>query len=390
MTLHRLVVRNVLRRPVRSSLLVAFVALSAFLGCFLRSVVTTLAGAVAQSSSRRLTVQSAVSLFAELPASYRDTIASIPGVASVNRWTWFGGVYKDPRHFFPRMAADLAVLLEQYPELVVKPDERAALLADRRGCLVGRGLAEQHGLKVGDTVPIIGTLYPMPDGAAWEFTVRAVYDVAPDAVFNEKAFFFSWELLDEVRRASLGAGASLVSFFWVTVREGFDPEAVMAQIDARYAAGPTRTLTQTEAAFRAARISALGNVTGLLGWIGAAVLFAVVLSAGNAMSMAVAERSREAGILRALGFPARRVGRLVVLESVYLTAAGGALGAAGAYGVVLALRRTLTDVLPTFRVEPATLLLAMAASVLVGVVAALVPAVRQASMRPLEVLRRDL
>lgn len=391
MSLTRLVLRNAWRHPIRSALLVLFTALSVFLGCFLRSVVTTMDVAVKQASTKRVTVQSAVSLFAELPSSYRDTIAAIPGVESVNRWTWFGGTYKDGRNFFPRMAVDFDLLFAQYPELVVPLDQQRALLEDRRGCLVGRGLADQYGFAIGDSIPLMGTNFPRPDGSAWDFTVRGIYDLAPDAVFNAKIMFLSWELVDESRRASPDAATlgSRVSLFWVKIRDGFDPGAVMAAIDARYAAGPTRTLTQTEAAFRASRIAALGNVTGFLGWIGAAVLFAVVLSAGNAMAMAAAERGREAGILMALGFPARRVASLVVAESMLLTGVGGVLGAGAARAAVAGLRGLFADVLPVFMVEDVTVAAGIAGALVVGFVAALLPAVRQAALRPLQVLRSE-
>ena len=202
MSLARLVLRNAWRHPVRSALLVVFTALSVFLGCFLRSVVTTLDVAVRQAATNRITVQSAVSIFSDLPASYRETIAELPGVASVNRWTWFGGTYRDGKNFFPRMAVDFPLLFAQYPEILVPEDQQRALIADRKGCLVGRGLADQYGFRGGDSIPLMGTNYPKPDGSAWDFTVRGIYDVAPDAVFNAKVMFLSWELVDEVRRAS--------------------------------------------------------------------------------------------------------------------------------------------------------------------------------------------
>lgn len=390
MTLARLVVRNALRRPVRSALLVLFTALSVFLGCFLRSVLTTMRSAIEHASGDRLTVQSAVSLFAELPASYRDAIAQVPGVASVNRWTWFGGTYQDGSTFFPRMAVDFDVLFRQYPEILVPEPQRRAVLENRRACLVGRGLADQLGFRVGDTVPIQGTTYLRPDGKAWEFEVAGIYDVAPDAVFNPKVFFLSWDFLEEVRRASPEAAlmGSRVTLYMLRVAEGHDAAEVAAAVDARYVAGPTRTHTQTEAAFRAERLSSLGNVTVLFGWIGAAVLFAVLLSVGNAMAMAAAERSRESGIVLALGFRPWAVARLVVAESVLLTGVGGVLGAVGARLAASALRRVFAEMLPIFSVEAATMAAGVGGAVLVGTVASLWPAARQASLRPLEVLRR--
>ncbi len=55
-----------------------------------------------------------------------------------------------------------------YPEYIFDPDEYAAFLRDRRGAVVGRQLADLYGFKVGDTIPLKGSIYP----GNWEFTVR--------------------------------------------------------------------------------------------------------------------------------------------------------------------------------------------------------------------------
>ena len=122
------------------------------LRAFVKKTAPSLDEAVKSAASDRLVVSSAVGLFAELPASYREGLLEIDGVKSVNRWSWFGGVYKDPKNFFPRMGVDLETLLAQYPEIVVPADQRAALLAERRACLVGTGLVQKFGIAVGDTV----------------------------------------------------------------------------------------------------------------------------------------------------------------------------------------------------------------------------------------------
>ena len=53
-------------------------------------------------------------------------------------------------------------------------DERKAFLRDRKGAIVGRKLAEQYGWKVGDQIPLRGTIYP----GHLEFTLRGIYDGA--------------------------------------------------------------------------------------------------------------------------------------------------------------------------------------------------------------------
>jgi putative ABC transport system permease protein len=391
-TLRRLVLRNLLRHPVRSGLLFGFALLSLFVGVFLRSIVTTLSEAVRHAATNRLTVQSAVSLFAEVPSSYRDGIASTPGVESVNRWSWFAGTYRDPSHFFPRMAVDMDVLFRQYPEIGVAEAERRAVLEDRRGCMVGSGLAEKYGFALGDTIPIIGTIYTTQDGRPWEFTVRAIYR-SLDPSFNDKVMFLHWEFLDEVRRTmpdvAQGPMGPTVTLYMLKVAPGSDAVEVATAVDRRYAAGPTRTHTQTESAFRAERISALGNVTTLLGWIGSAVFLAMLLSVANAMGIAASERSREVGILKALGFPDGTASRILLLESLTVVGTGGVAGAVLAWATAPVVRRALVGMLPSYAVLPGTVALGAAVAAGLGLVGGIAPALRMARVSPLAVLRED-
>lgn len=392
MSLRRLVLRNLLRHPVRAALLFGFAMLSLFVGVFLRSIVTTLSEAVRNASTNRLTVQSAVSLFAELPSSYREVIAQTPGVELVNRWSWFGGTYRDPSNFFPRMAVDMDVLFRQYPEMELPASQRAAVLEDRRGCLIGSGLADKYGFRLGDAIPIMGTTYATQDGRPWEFTVRGIYR-SLDASFNDKIMFLHWALLDETRRGTADVLASpmgqTVTLYMLKVAPGVDPIAVASAVDARYAAGPMRTHTQTESAFRAERVGALGNVTALVGWIGTAVVLAMLLSVGNSMGIAAAERSREVGILKALGFPDGTASRILLFESLAVVGTGGVAGSVLAWATVPVFRVALVGMLPSYNVLPSTVLLGAGLALLVGLVGGLLPALRMARVHPLAVLREE-
>ena len=80
-----------------------------------------------------------------------------------------------------------------YPEFVLPPEERKAFYLDRKGAIVGRKLAEQFGWKVGDTIPLRGTIYP----GTWSFTLRGIYDGA-EATSDTSTMYFHWDLLNEM------------------------------------------------------------------------------------------------------------------------------------------------------------------------------------------------
>jgi putative ABC transport system permease protein len=375
---------------VRSSLVFLFAALSLFVFGFLRSIVTSLEEAVKSASSDRLVVSSAVGLFAELPATYREGLLQVDGVESVNRWSWFGGVYRDPKNFFPRMAVDLEVLFEQYPEVVVPPGQRRALLEDRRGCLVGWGLREKFGIDVGQTVSLEGTLYRHPRGLPWDFLVHAVYTTTNPA-FQDKGLWFHWDYLQEVRSAdpTYEGIPATCTLFMVKVAPGHSPADVAAAIIRRWEGGPVRAHAQTESQFRAERVAALGNVPALLSWIGGAVFLAMLFSVVNAMSMAARERGKEVGVLKALGFRDGTAARLVLWESMLVVGAGGFVGIATSWATSEAWKIVFAGALPNYFVTPATVALGAAISVAIGFLGGVVPAARLSRLAPIAVLRED-
>jgi putative ABC transport system permease protein len=388
-TTSRLVWRNLMRHPARSVLTFLFAALALFLFVFLRSILTTLESAVTGAASNRLATQSAVSLFVHLPEAYRQRIAGLEGVESVGPWTWFGAWHKDESEFFAQFAVDLEVLLDQYPEVVIVEGDRAALLSDRQGALVGADLARQFGWKVGDRVPLTSRIYERPSGGAWEFDVRAIYRSTKPNI-DEKTMFFHDEYFQEVRRALAERGAEAgVNVYMVKVAPGRRAEDVAAAIDAVYDNGPQRTRTQTEAAFQAQFVSMMGNLPVFLGLIGGAVLFAIFFSVLNTSQMAARERASDVGILKALGFRDALAGRLLLAESMLLVGLGGVVGIAAALGTEAFFRRTFGTQIPNYFVEWGTVALGLAVAVTIGLLGGVFPARRLVRLRPVEVFREE-
>ncbi len=387
MSLGRLVLRHATSHPVRSLLTVAAVGVAMFLFCFLRSIVTSLDAAVKASASNRIVTASAVSLFQSLPTAYREQIRDVPGVQSVSRLTWFGGLYQDESGFFGQFGTDPEVILEQYPELLLPPAERAAWVADRKGCIIGAGLAEKYGWRVGDEIPLIGTIYPRVDRAEWRFTVCGVYRSAKANV-DEMTLYFHWSYLDETLERGEAQGPRGTSVLLVRVQDGVRAEDVSAAIDAYYSGGPQRTRTQSEAAFQADFVNMLGNLPTFLGMIGAAVLLAILLGIVNTMTISARERVRSMGILKSLGFPDAVAAQLYLLESIALVGIGATIGLALAYGSVPFFRKLFGVQIPMYEVAPDTLVLAVFLTIVIGLLGGAVPALASARLKAVEALRR--
>src|SRR5437762_5190724 len=187
-----LVLKNALRHKLRTTLTVVgiVVAITAF--GLLRTIVDAWYAGANASSSARLVTRNAVSLVFSMPVTYAQKIRQVQGVASVALANWFGGVYVSERNFFPQFAISAPAYLDMYPEFILSPEERKAFLTDRTGAIAGRKLAEQYGWKVGDQIPLRGTIFP----GTWTFNLRGIYDGATRTT-AESQMFFHWDLLNE-------------------------------------------------------------------------------------------------------------------------------------------------------------------------------------------------
>jgi putative ABC transport system permease protein len=133
-------------------------------------------------------------------------------------------------------------------------------------------------------------------------------------------------------------------------------------------------------------ITALGAVEAVIFSLGAVCATMIVFYG------AVAQRRREVGVLRALGFGRRRILAAFLLESVALALGGSALGVALALLTPLLDFTTVnfatgTDVAFRFQPEPRALLIAVAVAIGVGLLGGVLPALRAARMNPVVAMR---
>lgn len=126
-------------------------------------------------------------------------------------------------------------------------------------------------------------------------------------------------------------------------------------------------------------------------WGTSAIALAMgILGIANTMAMSVFERTREIGILRAIGWKAGRVMMLIEVEAAVLGVAGGILGIGVGWGALQLLSYVpKTNVLVHTSLTPAHLLQSMVISLLSGLLAGAYPAWRGSHLSPVEALRHD-
>jgi putative ABC transport system permease protein len=370
--------RNLFRRKTRTLLTLGSIAVALFLFGLLVTIETSLNAGVDVAGADRLIVRNKTSLIMPLPLSYQERLRQIEHVTEATFATWFGGIYQDQKNFFPQFAIDTETYRELFPEFRIPDEQWQAFLADQEGAVVGRTTAERFGWKVGDRIPIQGTIW----SGTWDFNIRAIYE-GERAGDDESMFWFHWKYLEE--RRPFGKG----TVGWYTVKLDDPDHAVEVgrAIDERFANSAWETSTETEKAFAAGFAKQIGNIRLLILSIGAVVLFTLLLVTGNTMAMAVRERVPELGVLKTLGFGDRTVLGLVLAESLLIALVGGALG--------LGLAKLFTlggdptgGMLPVFYLAPGKMVLGAALALFVGLAAGAIPALTAMNLRIVDALRR--
>jgi len=153
-----LVIANLFRKKIRTTLTIGSFTVALFLFGLLAIVRGAFSQGVDIAGADRLVIINKTSLIQPLPLSYRDRLLRIPGIKQVTFQNWFGGVYQDEKNFFPQFAVDIDNQRAMYPEFVVQEDQWKSFIGDREGAMVGQSLADRFGWKVGDRIPIKGTI----------------------------------------------------------------------------------------------------------------------------------------------------------------------------------------------------------------------------------------
>lgn len=372
-----LVLANLGRHKVRTVLTIASVALALFLFASLRTVVTTLAAAAQFGSARRLVVTNATGIVFPLPLAYANRLSAVPGVEGVSWANWFGGRYGDGKRFFANFAVDVESYLDLYPEIQLPPEQRAAFLQDRSSALVGRGLLNVFGWHLGQNVTLQGTIFP----GDWTFTIRGVYTPS-DRAINDDMLLFHHDYFDE----RIGR-AGIAGWYVVRINDPNQAAQIAKTIDDQFRNSSSPTKTGTEQAFNASFATMWGNVRLLMGTIGIAVVFAILLVTANAMMMSARERTGEIAVLKAIGYPDRTLFGLVLLEAGVVTLTGALIGLGGAKLLYRATNFNAAGFLPGFDVTSSTLVLGAAVALLLMLASGVVPAVRAARLPVIQALR---
>jgi len=394
----RYIFRNARRNPVRSVLTIASTAICLFLMMILLAFFA-INHDVAESSRvyNRIVTMNANGFAGMVPISFVRDVRKLDGVLAATPFSWYGGKYHDEVTPFSQFAVDAETVFDVMTELNIPADQLKAFKENKDGCVIGYKLAKDRGLKVGDPLPLKGDAYPVD----MDLTIRGIY--SGPAKTDQRMCMFHFDYLDEaLKKVTIGRGAAgsqtpasarisgNAGIIFIKCKNADIMPSLSKKIDDSYQNSDFPTRTQTEEAFGKMFDEMLGDLKYAIYGIGFAVVVALLFVAGNAMAMAMRERTSEVAILKAIGFSKGLVLFLVLSEAVVVAGLGGVIGALGgkAFFDFFDIAPYTAGFLPFFYVSWNIALFGLAVSLSVGFISGLFPAILAANSSVINGLRK--
>ena len=377
-----ILVKNLLRRKARSLLTLTGVSIAVAATVALLTVAWGYSDSAvshyAASQVNVVVVRAGVAerITSSLSASQADRLRGVPGVAKVDgSLTEMVSLGDGSMLGVPLHGLDPSGFAMVH---YVVTRGRALTPSDRHAVILGAGLATALGKSPGENVNLEGI----------KFSIAGIFQTGDALEANTAVATLGdlQELMDrpgqvsefQIRLAPAAANLNAVRQVCGTMERLADsagnPLGFKAMPMHDFVASDTET----------------GLLLGMAKGTSAIAILLSMLGVLNTMLMSVIERTRELGILRAVGWSRVLIVRLILGESLLLSLVGAVLGSALAWGAVCVLARcSITHSLVPSGLTPATVAVGVAVGVLAGVAGAVYPAYRATGIDPTEALRYE-
>jgi putative ABC transport system permease protein len=379
--------RNARRNPVRSLLTIASTGICLFLMMILMSFFAI--SEEANASTRifnRIVSLNANGFAGYLPIARVNEIRRLDGVVASTPFSWIGGKYQNEILPFAQFGVYPEEVFKVMSELTIPDDQLRDFRENRNACVIGRKLAADKHLKVGDSLPLKADYFPVDLNLA----VRGIYDGPSNR--DLRMCLAHWDYLDEaLKRAPFGARRSgNAAMIFTRCNSADEMAALSKKIDDAYRNTAEPMRTQTEEAFGKLFEEMMGDMKGMIRIISVAVVFSLLCVAANSMAMSMRERTSEVAVLKAIGFNRRLVLFMVLAEAVLVAGSGGTIGTLGSKALCDAvdLSQFAAGFLPFYYIPWTIALQGLAVSLFIGLASGIVPALRAANLSVVDGLRR--
>lgn len=367
----RLAELNAVRNPRRTAATASALMIGLSLVTTMAILATSASATIDSAVRRSMTADYTVANVAQTPFSTAigDRMAAVPGVAAVHRLRWVGALAgSTPVGLAGMDPASFGKLLKQRIQT-------GSLAEFRDGTvIVDAQWATQTGVKVGDSMPL--TI----NGQPTTLTVVATFAMDPNTSLSNRI-----TTLGTLTATGIPAADNTLG---IERSPDSDPAAVRAGLDRVVADLPLVAVTdKTE--YAAGQAAQLGQLLTLVYALLALAILIAALGIVNTLALSVLERTREIGLLRAIGMTRPQLRRMVRLESVAIALLGSVLGVGMGIVFGTAAQRALAGdglqlVYPFGQIGGF-----LVAAALIGVVAAVWPAWRASRLQVLTAIATE-
>lgn len=383
MSLFRLTIKNASRAPVRGLLTVVAVAITLVAFVLLRTLSAGWTDRIKQTPNNRVVTRHRIGWSSPLPVRYTDIVRKMPGVKRATGASWAGlRLPGDETARFQTVGVDAQNFVDMHYELTAPAEQKQAFVENRRGALVGDELAAERGWKVGQQIHFKNPELP---GQEWVFEISSIVK-SVRAGFGQRAVWFHWDYFNETLPPDARDHIDLIAAEIEDPKQG---ARLAKDIDIHFDTEDDQTFSQEDKALNTAIVGRFGAMLSAMNVVSLLVLGVVVLILGNTIALSTQERIREFGTLRAMGFLPGHLASFVLGEAAVLGIAGGGLGLALAYPLVQGpLSRYLEQEMRVapLRIASGDALVSLTLGLVLGLIAAGLPALRAARLQVTESL----
>jgi putative ABC transport system permease protein len=368
----RLARENAIRQPgrtmVTAAALMIGLALVTFVAVLADGTKATINRAVGHSFAGELIVENSQAGNQQgIPALVAPALRKVPGVASATPVAFTVARPRGSSSNATVTAIDPSTF-EQVYRIDWKQGSPATLASlGSTGTILTKGYAESHHLKVGQTISVL-----TPAERRVSLTVRGI------ATDNAR-LLGNLTIVLSLARSAFGQREDALDF--VTYAAGRSNAQVQPAVDRLLAASFPQAESRTAAQFKAEEVGKINTLLTLIYVLLALSVIVSLFGIVNTLVLSIYERTRELGMMRAIGTSRRQVRQMIRYESIITALIGGALGLViGVVGAVLVTTFALSDSGFVQAIPVGTLVILLVVAALAGLLAAQLPARRAARL----------
>jgi putative ABC transport system permease protein len=359
---------NAIRQPQRTAVtaaaLMVGLALVVFVTIFAAGLKGSVSHVIDQQVGAKLIVQNQDG-FSPIPAAVTDTVKAVPGVANASPIRFEPAIVRGVSGTTSANGVDPATI-GSVMKLKWRQGSPATLssLRDDQALLDG-DWAKSHHLAVGKTMHVT-----TPAGKQLDYRVAGTFKnqagMTANVIVTDASMVRSW-------------ASKRIQYIWAAADPGADPAKLATTADAALRQFPSTDALSIDQ-FKKKQEDGLNQLVGLVFALLALSVIVALLGIVNTLALSVHERTRELGMLRAVGMSRRQVRRMVRAESVITAGIGAVLGTLLGIAFAVIVSRPLADQGFVFIVPVGSLILFFVLAAIAGVLAAIPPARRAAKV----------